>query len=348
MPHDLKLGTPPSARRDVSAASSTTDRLDRSGSEFGAEFGAEVGAEVCAEIRAEIRAGLAGNLPGNLPDNFPCNRPGGLSTDVDQRDLRPLGRTSYGSIGHIVGSKLGFRDKFLNEGLTKILTVTCRNQPNKRDRIFVAEKLDGTCVSVYRRGDEIFAVGRAGYLACSSPHPFVRAFAHWVDERRDQFMTLLNDGERVVGEWLLAAHGIRYEVPADPFYAFDIIALNDRPNGALNRVSYPIARQRLADAGLAMPRLLHDGGALPPALAMSIVDTDRSPTCPTPDTRAEGVVYRCETNGFAHIMGKFVRGDFEAGILLPGISTSTQFIWNRGPVIERLVRDYRVSQVPET
>jgi hypothetical protein len=42
-------------------------------------------------------------------------------------------------------------------------------------------------------------------------------------------MALLNDGERVVGEWLAMAHGTRYDLTnLEPFVAFDIMRGHER------------------------------------------------------------------------------------------------------------------------
>jgi len=44
-----------------------------------------------------------------------------------------------------------------------------------------------------------------------------------VCENQDWFLALLNNREQLCGEWLLQAHGTRYNLPYEPFVAFDIM-----------------------------------------------------------------------------------------------------------------------------
>ena len=55
--------------------------------------------------------------------------------------MKPLNRKSYGSIPHLLGSKLGATDKYVHEGQHRIMTEKTRD---KHDHVIVNEKYDGS------------------------------------------------------------------------------------------------------------------------------------------------------------------------------------------------------------
>jgi len=132
--------------------------------------------------------------------------------------VKPLGRKNYGSIGHLPCSRMGPSDHACHEGQARIATEKARD---KHDVIIVTEKLDGTNVGIACVGDEIHALGRAGYLAETSKYLQHRLFAQWVHEQ--DWCSVLAPGERLVGEWLAQAHSTRYTLPLGPFAAFDLM-----------------------------------------------------------------------------------------------------------------------------
>ena len=147
----------------------------------------------------------------------------------DQRKeipAKPLGQPAYGSIPHLPGSNLGPGDHHLNDGQTRICTQRARD---RHDLIIVQEKLDGACTDVANCQGEIVALQRAGYPAETSPYPILQLFSQWVELRKELFRSLLNDGERLVGEWMPLAHGTRYALPGNqPWYVFDLMTGNRR------------------------------------------------------------------------------------------------------------------------
>ncbi|MCP4363641.1 MAG: hypothetical protein GY796_37050 [Chloroflexi bacterium] len=138
---------------------------------------------------------------------------------------KPLGIKNYGHIPHLPRSRMGAGDHHCHEGQAKIATIKTRD---KNDEIFVQEKLDGSNVGVARIGDTIYPLGRAGYLASTSPFEQHQHFAKWAYANADRFMAVLHDGQRIIGEWLMVAHGTRYKLRHEPFVAFDIMAEQDR------------------------------------------------------------------------------------------------------------------------
>jgi hypothetical protein len=141
-------------------------------------------------------------------------------------DRKPMGIKSYGSIPHLPGSHMTDRtDKILSPGLIRIATVKFRN---KFDRLIVQEKLDGSCCAILKLNGIIYPMTRAGYLAVTSPYKQHHIFAGWVYERQQFWLEFLEDGERIVGEWLWQAHGTRYLLKHEPFVPFDIMQMHKR------------------------------------------------------------------------------------------------------------------------
>ncbi len=138
---------------------------------------------------------------------------------------KPLGIKNYGHIPHLPGSRMGPGDHHCHEGQALIATEKARD---KNDEVFVQEKLDGSNVGVARIGDTIYPLGRAGYLAATSPFEQHHHFAKWAYANADRFLRVLEDGQRLVGEWLMLAHGTRYELHHEPFVAFDIMEGTER------------------------------------------------------------------------------------------------------------------------
>lgn len=210
--------------------------------------------------------------------------------------IKPLGRKAYGHIGHLPGSRMGPGDHKIHPGQARIATERARD---KRDRIIVQEKLDGSCVSVAKIDGIIMPLIRAGYLAASSYYEQHHLFAVWALERLDLFMRLLRDGERVVGEWLAQAHGTRYDVgDQDVFVAFDLMT-EDR------RLCHQEATDRLLRAGLTVPAVL-GVGPMPIDRAMAYLGTYGSHGALDP---VEGAVWRVERDDRVDFLAKYVRPD---------------------------------------
>jgi hypothetical protein len=132
---------------------------------------------------------------------------------------KPLGHKNYGHIPHLPGSRIGIGDHKCHPGQLKI---ACEKKRNKYDHIIVQEKLDGSNVGVTLINNKIIPLTRAGYLANSSPFIQHHFFDAWVNKNESRFRSVLNEGERICGEWLLIAHGTIYDLPHEPFVAFDI------------------------------------------------------------------------------------------------------------------------------
>lgn len=143
-----------------------------------------------------------------------------------EKPVKPLGRPAYGSIPHILKSRLGPGDHTIDPGQS----MMCTDQPKKGWTIWVQTKYDGTCVSAAcLESGEIVALGRAGYPARSSGYEMHHLWADWVEANDERFRIILKPGERAVGEWLAQAHGTKYELGyREPFVLFDIMTEAER------------------------------------------------------------------------------------------------------------------------
>lgn len=240
-------------------------------------------------------------------------------SETGEKARKPLGRKNYGSIPHFSGSRVGAGDWHIPEGQARI---ACEARRDARDRIIVTEKLDGSNVGIARFGDEIVPLVRAGYHAKDSPYPAHHAFATWLSKRADRFRALLQDGERLVGEWLLLAHATRYELARadDLFVAFDLMRAD-------RRLPYDEFAARASAQDVSIAALLSDGPPLSPEAALETLGTyGRHGALDL----VEGAVWRVERDGRFDFMAKFVRRDKVDGALLPEVSGGAP-IWNWPP-----------------
>ncbi len=236
---------------------------------------------------------------------------------------KPLGRKNYGHIPHLPKSRLGPGDHKCEVGQARIATKKVRD---KNDEVFVQEKLDGSNVGVARLADTLYPLGRAGWTADSSPHVQHRHFHNWVYENYERFMAVLLDGERLVGEWLMQAHGTRYQLTHEPFVAFDLMVGHQR-------TPYDQFLQRLAGQFI-IPHLLHRGSAFSVADALATLNVYGFHRAIDP---VEGAVWRVERNKATGKKGKkvrvvdflvkYVRPDKEDGLYLPEMS-GKEAVWN--------------------
>lgn len=222
--------------------------------------------------------------------------------------IKPLGHKSYGSIPHLVGSRRGPRDYGVNDGQQRIC---CERARDKNDEILVQEKLDGANVGVALKGGEILALTRSGTLARESDFAQHRLFAEWVKTNEPRFAAVLREGERIAGEWLALAHGTIYDLPHEPFVAFDLMV------GA-ERATYDEFIERLNGA-FVTPRLLHRGAPLPVEDALKLLE----PSSHGARGLAEGAVWRVERfvpqrkKKVVDFLAKYVRPEKVDGLYLP-------------------------------
>lgn len=241
-----------------------------------------------------------------------------------QEKQKPFGHKNYGSIPHLSGSRLGEKDYMANPGQELIATVKKRD---KHDEIIVQEKLDGSNVGVGLLNGVLIPMSRAGYPCSTSPYRQHWEFENWVYTNEDRFRAVLKEGERLVGEWLMQAHGTRYELKHAPFVVFDLmVGQKRRPFAELF--------DRVNDY-FVMPHLLHKGDpiSIPEVLRLlgeyghhGAID------------KVEGAMWRVERNAqinnhsserrtVVDFLAKYVRPDKVDGCYLTE-KTGGEPVWN--------------------
>ena len=204
-------------------------------------------------------------------------------------------------------------DHHIEEGQAIIATKKSRD---KNDLIIVQEKLDGSNCSVAKVKGQILALGRSGYLADTSPYEQHKLFAKWVKSHEDRFAKLLNENERVSGEWLAQAHGTIYNLIHEPFVVFDLITKNER-------TTYHNFLLRVLPLGFVVPNLVHIGQPLSIEKALKRVEVSGHGAV----DEVEGVIYRVERHGKVDFLTKFVKQSKVDGKYLPE-KNNGQTIWN--------------------
>lgn len=228
---------------------------------------------------------------------------------------KPLGGKAYGSIPHLPGSRRGPADKGLSEKQASICTVKTRD---KHDVVYVEEKLDGSNVAVAKINGQIVPLTRSGYVAISSPYEQHRLFHDWVFVNFDKFDGLLEEGERVIGEWLAQAHGTRYDLQHEPFVAFDLMTGSTR----LTRSKF---WERMSSAKIVVPTLVFIGAI---SIKDAMYNLGNNGGHGAIDG-VEGAVWRVERKGEVDFLGKYVKPNKIDGCFFPEKIGHT--VWNWRP-----------------
>jgi hypothetical protein len=187
---------------------------------------------------------------------------------------------------------------------------------DRHDRIIVQEKLEGSCCAVCKVTGQILSLVRAGYRAQSSKYEQHHLFAVWVWENYDRFDALLDEGERLVGEWLAQAHGTRHDLQHEPFVAFDLMR-------GYQRAPFAEFTERV-QRNFVVPHLLHDGG---PCSIERVQELLAGGGGHGALDGPEGAVWRVERRGKVDFLVKWVRPDKVDGRYLPEVS-GQQEVWN--------------------
>jgi hypothetical protein len=209
--------------------------------------------------------------------------------------MKPLGCKSYGSIPHFQGSRMGPADHHCSPGQQIIATQKARD---KYDYIIVQEKLDGGNVGICKVNGKILAITRAGYLAETSPYRTHHAFKLWVEREQKRFGELLNEGERICGEWLLTAVGTKYNLPHEPFVPFDLI------HGKI-RYNFHEFKARIAYSGFTMAQTLNTGQPIDIESVMTMLEVSAHGAVEP----VEGAIWRVERKNELDFLCKYVRPD---------------------------------------
>ena len=224
---------------------------------------------------------------------------------------KPTGGRNYGSIPHLLDSKLGHHDKFIDPGQDRIIRAGGRD---RHDTVLISLKLDGTNVGVLKTAEGLVTLQRRGYECNTSPYEQHHAFDRWVRANHERFHALLEVGERLVGEWLWQASGLWYEIRGVPFYAFDLFDAD----GA--RILQSDLYRRCQPAGIkTVPSLVADSIGDTPLMFYVVSLSSLLPGVHPYGEDHEGLVFRVERKGKVDYLVKWVRGGHRGGHYLPDV-----------------------------
>jgi hypothetical protein len=212
--------------------------------------------------------------------------------------LKPQPKKNYGSIGHLPKSRLGEGDHHVSSGQADILTEKTRDH---KDLVIVQEKLDGANVGILRQDGRLWGLSRKGHRAIDSEMEQFQLFQKFIHRNEGRF-DFLQEGERLVGEWLAMAHGTLYKIENDfPFVAFDLMK-----DGV--RETYINFRVRMGNK-VPCAHLLHIGSAISIKKVEKILDCRKAETYGYHGALepVEGAVWRVERDGAVDFLAKYVR-----------------------------------------
>ncbi|WP_144394589.1 RNA ligase family protein [Pleionea sediminis] len=244
------------------------------------------------------------------------NTPFSLAKINDERPIKTnILKRAYLSIPHLSASRLGMSSKCISQAQEKMLTHELKQSG---DRVIIQEKLDGSCVCALRDGGDILALGKEGDLASQSRNESRRLWSDWVVKNKERLLLLLNEGERVCGEWMVMAHGTRYRLPHEPFVLFDIFDSKNHSYG-FDEVSSKASKFHFS-----LPAVIHAGAPLSVKTADSMLGKfGRHGAI----DEAEGLIYRYERNNKILFRAKYVRKNKVDGRYLEE-NTGKETVWN--------------------
>jgi hypothetical protein len=133
---------------------------------------------------------------------------------------------------------------------------------------------------------------------------------------------LLENGERITGEWLAQSHGLVYKIEVEPIVFFDYFTPNNE------RVLFEELGAKAIEYGLQLPRQLHEGQPITVEQLIPLLNekTKGIQSVELP----EGMVYRVERKGKVDFLAKYVRSDFSTGQFCINVEEQN-LIWNVSP-----------------
>ena len=141
-------------------------------------------------------------------------------------------------------------------------------------------------------------------------------FHDWVYQNEERFRSVLNEGERICGEWLTHAHGTVYELHHEPFVAFDIFTADNK------RMAYATFSEKVTGK-FVLPYLVHMGGAYSVQDALDHLGEFGKHGA---TEQIEGAMWRVERKGVVDYLCKFVRPDKVDGKYLGGDEVMNSFV----------------------
>jgi hypothetical protein len=194
-------------------------------------------------------------------------------------------------------SKVQPGDRFLETSFVKIATEKSRDE---HDRIIVSELMDGLHLAVCKENGIIIPKLRDGSLASTLKEKSIEIFLTWISKNEHVFKNLLQDGERLCGEWMTQQYGTSYKDLVARYFIFDIIrngkrVLFDELSSRIKSINFPEIKM--------VPILFDSNRAVD--IQTALARLGKMGMCNALDY-PEGVVYRVERKGSVEFCAKFV------------------------------------------
>jgi hypothetical protein len=226
------------------------------------------------------------------------------------------GNRIYGHIPQLPGSQMTSGDRKAKDWQ---IGICCEKLRDAKDYVVVQEKLDGSCMAVAKQNSEIIPLARSGNRAAVSRYKQHRFFHKWVYENLERFDELLADGETCIGEWLMQAHGTRYDLPHEPFVIFDL-------RSGEKFLTSRAVKKRVSRFNFIAPRTIHEETPITVEEIVKLLQ----PSGHGAIDLVEGAVWRVERNDQVDFLAKYVRPDKRIGCFLPE-RPGQKPIWNWQP-----------------
>lgn len=217
---------------------------------------------------------------------------------MNQHPEKILDYKTYNKIGHLSKSRLGKGDHFIDK---KAEETFLKQVLDNQTLVIVQEKMDGSNVCVVKHNGDLIALGRSGYKCSDSNLEQHRYFDKFVKRYKERFSSILpNEGDRIVGEWCLQAHGTKYPFTKEEelFYPFDIFLQKT------HRLSFIDFFMLVSSVDFRSPKVLHLGGSCSINRGMKLLKKEISLKAHEYDP--EGLIYRIEKAGAFQNIAKYV------------------------------------------
>jgi RNA ligase len=251
---------------------------------------------------------------------FSPNRTAATDFNKSEGSLAVLDDSSpgriYPRIPHLPGSKMTATDQ---KAEVWQIRACCKRLRSAEDRVVVQEKLDGSCMAVAKAHGEIIPLARSGNRAATSRYLQHRVVHKWAYQNLERFDSLLNENEICFGEWLMQAHGTRYNLSHEPFVLFDLKS-ND------SFLTCDALQERAAAFLFVTPRIIHEGSPLAVEDAVRLLKYSGHGAIDT----VEGAIWRVERDGHVDVLAKYVFPEKKIGCFLSELPGQKP-VWNWEP-----------------
>lgn len=222
-------------------------------------------------------------------------------------------KRSYDNILHLPNSKMSDGGSYCTEEQAKMV---CEKKVYEQDIIIVQEKLDGSNVAVTKIDNNLICLTKNGSNAKKSLSKEHQLFYWWVKQNYSRFNEILNEGEKICGEWLVQAHGTKYSLNHEPFVVIDLMVNN-------KRLLFKDVFNRL-NGKFVLPSIISIGEPISINKALKKLGKYGLHNA---KEEAEGIIWRLEREGQVKFICKYVKHNKEKEKYLS--QNKEEIVWNK-------------------